>query len=388
MTADNLDLAEPMAQIETAFARKPDRRSQLDRELTNARKYVFARYAPALTFSEQVTLTLAAAGTHVVDTEDKNCFGIYPRVGILSDEPGSGKSTILTLLCHLSYRGEKLYTRSTTAPGMLRALQEDRRVLCLDQLEYILSHSGRSFLDRIDIIESGYERQGCSRNASGRHETFAPVFFACLQAMFRGNPNLEAMRSRTIQIHTDPLPDGMLAEEDLYSDLSDARAIKMFGERLHIAITNAREAILTSELRPVAGLKLRMSEKWGPLRQVAAAAGGQWPEWVDAAAREVSLGTETETTAGGLGLFEEDAIASIREFLEESATDNLGRPELLRRIGERTPAWYTPRQGADYLNGIMENYGMPEATSVHIASLDQARPGWKHSDLEAVFSEN
>jgi hypothetical protein len=356
-------------------------RTELDKYLTQVRRNVWGMWCPALTEGQAVALTLWPAGTHVVDPEDVNRFGLYPRIAPLSDSPGSGKSTILSILAHLSYRGEYNYARSTTAPGMLRAIQEDKVVLCLDQLEYLLSHTGRGFTSRLDIIESGFERQGSSRDANGKHPTWGPAAFACLRAMFRGNPNLEALRSRTIQINTEPLPEGLMDERDLYRNVKDAGTVKAFGRRLHEVVMRAQEDILNAPEPQIAGVRLRMSDKWGPLLKVAEAAGGKWPDWAASACRELSLGTEVSSST----LSPIDQLELDIEQVIMTTTDNLSRVELMRQVAELTTPWYSERQGATFVNQFMEDHGMPPADRVWISELQQSRPGWTRDDLDNHF---
>jgi hypothetical protein len=355
-----------------------EERTELDKYLTQIRRSVWQTWCPALSEGQSTTVTLWPAASHVVDAEDKNRFGVFPRLGVLSDIPGSGKSTILAIIAHLSYRGEKLYARSTTTAGMLRAIQEDKAVLCLDQLEYLLSHTGRGFTNRIDVMESGFERQGASRDANGLHKTFAPMAFACIRAMFRGNPNLEALRTRTLQINTEPLEEGLMDERDLYRDVKDADTVKAFGKTLHEVVMRAQDAILAQEAPQIAGVRLRNSDKWDPLLRVAAAAGGKWPDLAASACRELTLGTEiTKSTKSPVDQFEHDVIEVILTH-----ADNMSRARILKGVAELTPPWYSDRQGRTLLDQVMEDHGLPPADQVWVSSLQQSRPGWTKEDLD------
>jgi Protein of unknown function (DUF3631) len=106
--------------------------------------------------------------------------------------------------------------------------------------------------------------------------TFAAVVIA-------GNsPNLpEDTRSRIIRILLLPDVDGRIEESDW--ELIEEDALTLHDEIATWA-DQIREEVKSERPELPEGVKGRMREKWGPLKRVAIAAGGDWPEKVDAVA--------------------------------------------------------------------------------------------------------
>ena len=108
--------------------------------------------------------------------------------------------------------------------------------------------------------------------------TFAPVAIA-------GNlPELPADTvSRTIRVLLLPDIDGIAEESDWEAIEPDVKALR---DRVVEWANSVREDIRKTRPDLPEGITGRLREKWAPLRRVADAAGGRWPELVDRLAVE------------------------------------------------------------------------------------------------------
>ncbi|MGA2412764.1 MAG: DUF3631 domain-containing protein [Candidatus Binataceae bacterium] len=352
-------------------------RTGLDKAMCEA-ETVYEDFSPNMRKAYRTVLVTFATHTHCVDMEGKLVSDATPIPAILSDKPNSGKTTVLELTRLMSRRGYKVSARNTTAPGMLRAIQEEKASLFLDQFERMISHTGQGFANRLDIIETGYERTGQSLDANGFHSTFCAKALTSLQSMFLGNPNLEAVRSRSIPIFVEPMPSGMMNDDDWYDPAFHAAMVKSIGERLDNEVRVALEDIMVA--RPsMEGISSRMRQIWRPLFRIAHVAGGEWPERVKAACREIALGLETSKK-----------VLSPQEQLIEDIGMVVGLTEGDLTIGQIVDRvfeegllsgkyWSSEGQGSRAVGRAMRELDVDQW---RIWKDGTNRPGFKRADLE------
>jgi len=221
-------------------------------------------------------LTLWAAHTHVA-------FETYstPRLMLDSTMPGSGKTTVLEHMQRLTFA--PVQAASISSPALLtRMLAKGTRTILIDEVDRSLNPKKPGVEDLIAILNSGYKR-GATRpvlvpGKGGAWDveemaTFAPV------AMAGNAPHLpDDTRSRSIRVLL--IPDHYGAVESTDWEEVEPDAIDL-GENLAQAMEGAREFIrrVRPDLPP--GCVGRMKEKWNPLKRVAEAAGGSWPNVTD-----------------------------------------------------------------------------------------------------------
>jgi hypothetical protein len=134
------------------------------------------------------------------------------------------------------------------------------------------------------VLNSGYKRGGTRpvlvATKTGwevkEMPTFAPV------AMAGNNPQLpEDSKSRSIRVVLLPDLEGLIEETDWERFDKDARAL---GARLARWADQVRDQVRTERPPLPDGIRGRARERWFPLKRVASAAGGRWPDVVNSMA--------------------------------------------------------------------------------------------------------
>lgn len=220
-------------------------------------------------------LTLWAAHTHL-------CQETYttPRLVIDSPVPGSGKTTVLEHLNRLCLR--PLQAASLSSSAMLsRLLDKELRTILIDEVDRNLNPKKDGVEDLLAIINAGYKR-GATRPVlvptkdgwdAKEMPTYSPI------AMAGNAPNLpDDTRSRTIRVLLLPDLEGRVESSD-WEEI-DADAIDL-GESLAQWADSVRDFVRTARPALPEGCVGRSKERWSPLRRVAEAAGGRWPEVTD-----------------------------------------------------------------------------------------------------------
>lgn len=220
-------------------------------------------------------LALWAAHTHL-------CFETYttPRLLIDSPVPGSGKTTVLEHLERLCVHPVQMASLSSPAL-MTRMLDAGIRTILIDEADRSLSPDKDGVGELLAVLNSGYKRGGTRPvlvpiKGGGwdakEMPTFAPV------AMAGNNPNLpDDTRSRSIRVLLMPDVDGVIEDSDWELHEDEAREL---GEQLAGWADLVRDEVKVRPGLPEV-VRGRARERWGPLKRIAMAAGGRWPDVVD-----------------------------------------------------------------------------------------------------------
>ncbi|WP_245813865.1 DUF3631 domain-containing protein [Rhodococcus marinonascens] len=280
-------------------------------------------------------LTLWAVSTHLaLETYTT------PRLLIDSTMPGSGKTTVLDhfqRLCHAPIQAASL-----SSPALLvRLLQNGIRTICIDEVDRSLSPNKPGVEDLIGILNSGY-RRGATRpvlvHAKGGEwvvkemPTFAPV------AMAGNSPRLpDDTRSRAIRVLLMPDLDGVIEDSDWEYIEDDARAL---GARVAAFADSVREQVRTMKVDLPEGCIGRAKEKWRPLKRVAVAAGGHWPQIADELIERDLAETRAERDAGLQQLPPGMVMMSDLHELWPDGTDFVPTTELVAGLIRHNPEYW------------------------------------------------
>lgn len=307
--------------------------------LTVVREW-FARFVSVPDDLDLDLLALWAAHTHVA-------FETYstPRLVLDSTMPGSGKTTVLEHLQRLCL--DPIQAASISSPALLaRMLSKGIRTILIDEVDRSLDPKKPGVEDLIAILNSGYKR-GATRPvlvpAKGGEwdvaemSTFAPV------AMAGNSPHLpDDTRSRSIRV---------LLMPDLYGSVesSDWEEIEDDAQRLAVtlreAMEGARDFIRT--VRPPLPVKCvgRMKEKWNPIKRVAAAAGGEWPDIADRLIERDIEEAEMEKEEGLMKMPPQMVLLTDLFPEWDESTVFLSSHEIVRRLIARNPDYWGPSSG-------------------------------------------
>lgn len=232
----------------------------------------FGTYVSVMNPTDLFLLALWVVHTHLAKE-----LRTTPRLQLDSPLPESGKTTVLE---HLDRLCHKAVLMSIVSSGALipRMLNSGPRTILIDEAQRSLQPDKPGVEDIIATVTSGY-RVGASRPVLVQRgkdwdfeemSTFGPVAIAGI------SPRLpDDVISRIIRVLL--MPDDTIKDTDWDVIETDAKALKADVERFADAI---RETVIADVFLPE-GCRGRMKEKWRPLKRLAVAAGGTWPELVD-----------------------------------------------------------------------------------------------------------
>jgi len=241
----------------------------------------FARFISTVHDTDLDLLTLWAVHTHLAAETYTT-----PRLLLDSPVPGSGKTTTLEHLQRLCLAPVQM--ASLSSPAMLvRILDTGLRTILIDEADRSLAPDKEGIGDLLAVLNSGYKR-GATRpvlvpnKQEGWHAkempTFAPV------AMAGNSPNLpEDTRSRSVRVLLMPDVDGTCEDSDWEWIEDEAAAL---ASRIASWADSVRSVVRQHRPTLPDTVKGRAKERWAPLKRVAVAASGDWPDLVDRMAVE------------------------------------------------------------------------------------------------------
>lgn len=204
-----------------------------------------------------------------------------PRLQIDSVVYESGKTTLLDHLNRLCLN--PVQAASLSSPALIpRLLENGMRTILLDEVDRSLHPDRPGVGEMLGIINAGY-RMGATRPVlvpvkgggwdSAEMPVYAPV------AMAGNSPSLPADTvSRCIRILLWPDVTGTVEDSDWELIGPDADRLKL---SLELWADQVRAEVKGAAVTLPKGCVGRSREKWRPLKRVAVAAGGAWPDTVD-----------------------------------------------------------------------------------------------------------
>jgi hypothetical protein len=236
----------------------------------------FERYIGVMHDGDLDILTLWTAHTHLAS----ECY-TSPRLLIDSPVPGSGKTTTLEHMQRLC--AAPLQAASLSSAALLaRILAKQIRTLLIDEADRNLDPKRPGVDDLLAVINAGYKR-GATRpvlvpvKGGGWDADEMPTFSPA--ALAGNSPQLPAdTLSRTIRVLLLPDLEDKVAITDW--ELIEDHVLAL-GEHLAKWAVAVKGTVATARPELPAGCTGRTRERWSPLRRVAAAAGGRWPDACD-----------------------------------------------------------------------------------------------------------
>lgn len=295
----------------------------------------FGKYVLAVQSSHLDLLSIWAAHTHLVHETYTT-----PRLLIDSPTHGSGKTTVLEHLNLLCFEPEPL--SAVSSPAVLARLTADApRTLLIDEADRTLRPDHPNGPEIKAVLNTGYKIGGSRTvNVSGpdgnwtptRFSTFAPV------AMAGNQPRLEEdVKSRTVTVLLIPDRQGTVLESNWRLIEHDTRQL---GADLAQWADSVRKDVAESHPSLPEGVVGREREVWQPLKMVAVAAGGRWPETIDNLARE-DHERRAQDIEDGL-TYEPPAMVLLRDIRDvwPDQSTFLASAELVHLLIQRNPDWW------------------------------------------------
>jgi putative DNA primase/helicase len=235
-----------------------------------------ARYvaAPAQSI---YAVTLWAAQAHFLSREDLG-VQIAPRLAIQSPMRGCGKTTLLEAVMCLTPRARMSGSISTAA--VFRAIDALRPTLGLDEADSLFHIGGNP--DMLAVLNSGHRRSTAfvDRVVPREDGKFDLVRFSTFTGIaFAGIAQLpETLQDRSIVIVLK-----RATGDEAPEHLTNGSSVALVESRRKLARW-AQDLVALPEIDRPKELLNRVGDNWYAIRQVAALAGGEWPQRAMAAA--------------------------------------------------------------------------------------------------------
>ena len=266
---------------------------------------------------------LWVAHTHLFEAAETS-----PRLAVMSEEKGSGKTRLLEILAQLAR--DPILSMSATPAVIVRLVSQGTPTILLDEIDAVFgsAKAQEANLELRSILNGGY-RRGAKVHRCVTHgkkieteelDAFAPVAVAGLRDL----PDTLASRSIMIRIKR-RAPD---------------EVVEPFRYRLHVAqaehirkdlaewCEQHAETIGNSEPKLPPGIEDRNADCWEPLFAIADMAGGDWPRRVRDAALALTRSAVEDNTSRGVLL-----LGHIQEAFGEDA--HIPTNVLLDRLRDR-----------------------------------------------------
>lgn len=228
--------------------------------------------------------TLWVAHTHAVDSEHKLIFESTPRLAILSNEPGSGKTRLLELIEALSHNGRQV--TDPTAPALISLVNDERAAICIDEID-VLFTGGNGQRPVRSFLNAGY-RHGAKIARYGKmSDCFAPIALAGMGANFTSNESLRPLYTRSVIIRMAKKEGNCGVDsyrERMHGPIARGlnKALSDWGQNHALELTTAWPTLPN-------GVDNRDADVWEPLVATAECAGPEWSKRAQAACRAIVL---------------------------------------------------------------------------------------------------
>jgi putative DNA primase/helicase len=258
---------------------------------------------------------LVTAALWVVHTYLLDCFGISPRLAIVSPEKQCGKTTKLDVLSHLVFR--PLATANVSTAAIFRVVESKRPTLLVDEGDTFLFENE----ELRGVLNSGHRRGGSVLRTVG--EDFEPRSFstysACAIALIGRLPATLADRSVQIELRR------RRADEPIESFRFDrtAHLDQLSRKVARWALDNA-DRIRSADPEMPEGVVNRAADNWRPLLAIADVAGGEWPPRARQAVQCTGASTTGDDQSARVLL-----LTDICAIFAERGMDRLSSAELV-----------------------------------------------------------
>lgn len=267
----------------TAPQKFTDGAAALDRALAVLRKYCVL---PTTEAYYAVVLWIAA--THVLPS-----LPAAPRLVVTSAVKRSGKTRVLDIVEGMVH--DPLVTLNASTAAVFRSLDKDHPpTLIIDEVDTIFgtARMAEANEDLRGLINAGFQRGKSSLRCVGPQQTptLFPTFAMCALAGIGGVP--DTIRDRAVNIRMRRRKAGETVSP--FRERRDRPALVEVRVALRewLADPDLQAKLLLAE--PEMGLEDRAADVWEPLVMVADLAGGQWPSWARAAAKQLTAEGEDD----------------------------------------------------------------------------------------------
>jgi len=300
-----------------------------------------------------------------------NSFDILPMLHIHSPEKRCGKSTLLALLFRLVSR--PLTASNITPAAIFRTIEVTRPCLLVDEVDSFMKGNE----EIRGIINCGHTRQGALVIRCVGQDSEPQSFSTWCPKALSGIGHLQdTIEDRSFKIELTRLAPGEKVDRLRFQD--QWPELRQQAQRW--ANDNA-ELLSGDTTEPPDYLSNRLADNWSPLFAIARAAGEDWVQKVDAAARHYSQFADDSDS------IQVELLGDIKAVFEAANAERLSTTDLLNRLTslEERP-WGEWKQGKPMTARQLSN----RLKLFHISSAkfrlgDKTHRGYVRQDFNDVF---
>ena len=312
------------------------------------------------------TLALWSLHTYVLEA-----FDVTPYISVCSPVMGCGKTRVVEIAGEVVYR--PVQTANATTAATFRLIDQYEPTLLIDEQDTFLGEN----MELKGVLNTGYKRGATIPRVVGDNQevrqfkTFSPKMIAGIGAL------PQTLRDRSIKILMEKKGTQRVAKwtRKRRAEFTDLRRRCVRWAHDHINRIPDIEPTMPESLTD------RAEEIWEPLFQIAAAAGGNWPQRVN----------EAVTMLQGKDVAEDDVriqlLSDIRDLFTKRvkiASDEL--PALLHPLEDRPWAEYGRRNPKPITKGqiqsILRSFGIK---AKQFRDGEDRRSGYEKDHLLSVF---
>lgn len=299
---------------------------------------------------------------------------VAPIANITAPLANCGKSTLLEFMEAFVYQPLKCDGISPAA--LFRSMDRWQATMLVDEVDTFL----RDNEDARGVINSGHRRNGFIIRVVG--EDHEPKRFATwgAKALCGIGSIANTLASRSIRMELRRKLPQETVENIRFMPLELRQRLQRQLARLHEDLAGT---VAAARPTPVPGLSNRAADNWEPLKQIADAVGGEWPERLKAVAITVTR-MDDEEQASDVGT---ELLKDIKTVFEEKKANSIFTADLTEALWADSEApWNTWNRGkpmsARQLSSKLSEFGI-KSRSVRIGAT--AKKGYRKEDFKDAF---
>ena len=274
-----------------------------------------------LTPAQLDAVVLWVAHTHIAELYDHT-----PRLAVVSPEPGSGKTRLLSDIEALVRNPIPVVNPTVASLFHMISDAEVMPTILLDEADTIFGRGGsgespRGLIDAGHRIGATYPR--VTKNGTTYYEVFAPMAIAGLKTVHA------TIRSRSVIIRMRRRRFDQVLDRARHRDLRDTG--NPLRDRLVVALDALTESLTDLIPKFPDEVADRDADVWEPLLAIADAAGGAWPERARIAAVTLVTDAKDRGESDGITLLR-DAKWIYDAIQKKGTTDRITSAELLAKL--------------------------------------------------------
>lgn len=343
-------------------------KSEITRHALDLVGAVFDDYVAFPSPEARDAVVLWTLHTHVYEQ-----FESTPRLGLLSNEPGSGKSRVLELLEHLT--PDPMYAVNYHPAVIWRQIAHSAKTtLLLDEVDTVFGRvgSGSAHMSLRSILNAGHRAGATVKRCAGNdglveYNVFAPCALAGLGEL----PETIATRSIIVRMKR------RNGSQDIQPFRYRFARTELMRAKLAAEEWGENVGYLLGMSFPEMPVQDRAADVWEPLFAIAEVAGGPWPQRVNRACLELNKAEDEKADAG------QELLTDIHRVFGDSPA--LFTRELLTALYDDADSVWTPELiDSRKLSKALAEYGIAPTT---VRRGEEILKGYKRDAFHAAWSK-